>query len=191
MMTLWQTPAIVLMIVTWFTSPPVSLADAAQREALRRSLMPKSTGSYSNENLRPDLNPVPIVADPVVTGEVGAVAATTDPATAASATPPAGAEPVKLAVQDEKAWRAKIAEARATLDRNSGLVEAMQTRVNSLQNDAINRDDPAQQAALRQALQKALSELERLKAQVIADQKAIASIQADARRLGVPPGWVR
>jgi predicted nucleic acid-binding Zn-ribbon protein len=53
------------------------------------------------------------------------------------------------------------------------------------------RDDPAQQAALRQTLAKALAELERLKAQVVTDQKAIADIQTAARKANVPPGWVR
>ena len=68
----------------------------------------------------------------------------------------------------------------------------MQARINSLQTDVINRDDPAQQGADASARwHKALGELERLKAQVRADEKAITDVQDDARSQNVPPGWVR
>ena len=198
MMTLWQTPAVVLTLITWFTSPPTNLAEISQREALRRSLTPKSVASYSNDNMRPDLFPVRL-AEPVATaaaeGSIASAAQAGSPTTTPAATQSgeASAQPVALKgpAMDEKAWRDRMAQARSTLDRDQGMVEAMQSRVNSLQNDVVNRDDPAQQGAMRQTLAKALGELERLKAQVVADQKAISDIQTDARKQNVPPGWVR
>ena len=201
MMTLWQTPAAVLTLLTWLTAPPANLAEVAQREALRRSMTPKSAGAFSNENLKPDMFPVrlaePVVAGTAEAGSIGELAAATsaaatqNPQTAQAA--PGGTQTValKTPAMDEKMWRSRMAEARMTMERNQGLVEAMQSRVNSLQGDVVNRDDPAQQAALRQTLAKALGELERLKAQVVADQKAISDIQAEARKANVPPGWVR
>jgi hypothetical protein len=193
MMTLWQTPAVVLILVTWFTSPPTNLAEISQREALRRSLTPKSVASYSNDNMRPDLFPVRVTeAAAAPTSEVAVTsgAAPTTPTTPVAAAPTSEAT-VQTVALDEKAWRARMTQARSTLDRDQGLVEAMQSRINSLQNDVVNRDDPAQQGAMRQTLAKALGELERLKAQVVSDQKAISDIQAEARRANVPPGWVR
>ena len=71
------------------------------------------------------------------------------------------------------------------------MAEAMQSHINALQNDVVNRDDPAQQALLRQRLATALTELERLKDQIATDRKTILDIQDEARRLGVPAGWVR
>ena len=71
------------------------------------------------------------------------------------------------------------------------MAEAMQSHVNALQNDVVNRDDPAQQALLRQRLATALGELERLKDQIAADRKTILEIQDEARRLGVPAEWIR
>jgi len=71
------------------------------------------------------------------------------------------------------------------------MAEAMQSHINALQNDVVNRDDPAQQALLRQRLATALAELERLKDQIATDRKTILDIQDEARRLGVPAGWVR
>lgn len=194
MMTLWQTPAVVLTLVVWLTSPPANLAEISQREALRRSLTPKSAGSYSNENMRPDLFPIRVTETEAAaaTSEAGAgsgAASTASTPTAAAA--PASEATAPNAGADEKVWRARIAQARSTLERNQGFLEAMQSRVNSLQNDVVNRDDPAQQGAMRQTLAKALGEIERLKAQIVADQKAISDIQAEARKLNVPPGWVR
>ena len=81
--------------------------------------------------------------------------------------------------------------ARAALDRDQTLADAMQSHVNALQNDAASRDDPAQQAELRRRLTAALAELEKLKAQIVADRQAILDIQDEARRLNVPAGWIR
>jgi hypothetical protein len=84
-----------------------------------------------------------------------------------------------------------MSQARQALDRDRMLVEAMQGRINSLTTDFVNRDDPAQRAVVEQNRQKALAELDRLRKQVVADQDAIAEIQKDAHRQGVPAGWIR
>jgi hypothetical protein len=39
--------------------------------------------------------------------------------------------------------------------------------------------------------QKALAELDRVKNDIVQQTKAIADIQSEARRAGVPPGWLR
>ena len=44
---------------------------------------------------------------------------------------------------------------------------------------------------MRQQLMLNLAEVERLKGQIEADKKALADIQVEARRAGIPPGWVR
>jgi len=36
-----------------------------------------------------------------------------------------------------------------------------------------------------------VAELDRLKKQLLADKKAIADLEEEARRAGVPPGWLR
>ena len=67
----------------------------------------------------------------------------------------------------------------------------MQTRINSLNADFVNRDDPAQRAVIERDRQKALAELGRLKQGVLDTKKAIADLEEEARRAGVPPGWMR
>ena len=36
----WQSPLIVVVVLAWLAGPPRSLAEAAQREALRRQATP-------------------------------------------------------------------------------------------------------------------------------------------------------
>ena len=69
--------------------------------------------------------------------------------------------------------------------------EAIQTRVNALSTDFVNRDDPVQRAAIAAERDKSLAEMDRLKKEIAEHTKKIAAIQQDARRAGAPPGWVR
>ena len=181
MTSLFEMPVVVLAVLAWLSSPPGSLAEAARREAIRRQIVPRSTASLNNVGQPPETGaPAAAVTLPPRPDEP-------PPAAAAKVEPPAQLEPPR----DEKWWRGRMAAARSTLERDEFLAASVQTRINSLQADVVNRDDPAQQAMLRQQLGKALNELERLQKQIEADRKAIADIQVEARRAAVPPGWIR
>jgi hypothetical protein len=67
----------------------------------------------------------------------------------------------------------------------------MQTRINALATDFASRDDPAQRSLIAADRQRSLAELDRLKLEIQQHTKAIADTQEEARRAGVPPGWVR
>jgi hypothetical protein len=123
-------------------------------------------------------------------GPVEAEDARTQPASATTAEQ-SGAAPARAGRGDEKQWRDRMAGARQALERDQLLLAAIQSRINSLNTDIVNRDDPAQQAELRQQLQRVQAEQQRLQTQVAADQKAIDAIVLEARRAGVPPGWIR
>jgi len=77
------------------------------------------------------------------------------------------------------------------LDRDSTFADALQTKINSLTTDFVNRDDPAQRSVLERDRQKAIAQLAKLKQGIIDDKKAIADLEEEARRAGVPPGWLR
>ena len=70
-------------------------------------------------------------------------------------------------------------------------VEAIQTRINALSTDFVNRDDPAQRTVIERDRQKAVAELTRLKQAIVDGKKGIANLEEEARRAGVPPGWLR
>jgi hypothetical protein len=77
------------------------------------------------------------------------------------------------------------------VDQSSTYVDAIQTRINALSTDFVNRDDPAQRAVIERDRQKAIAELARLKQAILDGKKAITTLEDDARRAGVPPGWLR
>jgi hypothetical protein len=91
----------------------------------------------------------------------------------------------------EDGWRKRITAARDALSRAQIFAESLQSRINALTTDFVNRDDPAQRNAIAAERQKAVVELDRVKQEIVDHQKAISTIQDDARRAGVPAGWVR
>jgi len=120
-------------------------------------------------------------------------AASPAPSAGAPAPPkPAGPGPAAgEAPKTEADWRKRVAAARDALSRAQIFAEALQTRINVLSADYVNRDDPAQRDVVAAERQKALAELARVKQEILQHQKATTTIQEEARRAGVPAGWVR
>jgi RNA polymerase-binding transcription factor DksA len=81
--------------------------------------------------------------------------------------------------------------AQAQLERSQILMDSLQSRINALTTDYVNRDDPAQRAKIEGDRKAALAELERVRKEVDDAGKAIKALEDDARRAGVPPGWLR
>lgn len=191
MTSLWQIPAAMFALLAWLTSPTASLADAAQREAFRRQVTAKSQAAYSNQTL-PDARPSDIASAVSPAGVVDdALANTAGDAAVVGPTPAAAVAPAVSEVNDEQTWRERTASLMSALASDEVLVESLQSRVSALQNDFFGRDDPAQRAMLGEQLAKTRVELERLKVKVDADRAAIAKLKDDARRQGIPPGWLR
>ena len=84
-----------------------------------------------------------------------------------------------------------MAAERDALSRAELFAEALQSRINALSTDYVNRDDPAQRDVVAAERLKALAELDRVKQEIQQHQKTIAGIQDEARRAGVPAGWAR
>lgn len=171
-----------------------SLADVARQEQERRKAIRTPSKVYTDADLRrlassaapagvgqPASPPVPATGEETRPGE--------QQVSADVAPEKTGAEPA--AEHDEAWWRKRIAEARAKLERSKLLCDAVQSRINALTNDWSARDDPLQRAALFNDRAKALDELKRLKDEVQDQTKAITAIEEEARRAGVPPGWLR
>jgi hypothetical protein len=197
-MSFWQAPVVVVALLTWLSSTPTSFADAAQREALRRQLMPKPTRQLSNLNLpasaivtEASMAAAAAAAFPVASSDD---APTPPPAAAkldqAQAAPAAPAAPAGDS-HDEQWWRNRIASVRQDLDSHQRLAAALQSQINGLTADFTSRDDPAQRAKIAEDRRKAMDDLAGMQKQIDLDQKAVAAVQEDARRAGVPAGWVR
>lgn len=161
-----------------------SLAELAKKEEARRKTVKGSGKVYTNGDLRPDItkNPSPPPTDagaPVPSTQVPSV---TLPGGKAEPAPPA---------KDQAYWSGRMSTARAALERNRIFAEALQSRLNALNTDFVNRDDPAQRAQIELERQRALAELDRVKREVAEQTKTIADIEEEARKAGVPPGWLR
>jgi len=169
-----------------------SLADVAKKEEERRKSVTAPAKVYTNK----DLNPVPAGSPPPPAPAKAGDGAAKDKDKDAdpdakgkgSKAPEAGD---KTAVKDQAYWAARYKALQDALLRDQNYADAMQTRINSLNADFVNRDDPAQRAVIERDRQKALAELGRLKTSVLETRKAIADLEEEARRAGVPPGWMR
>lgn len=158
-----------------------TLGEIALKEQERRKTLKAGGKILTNQDL-----PRPAASPPA--------AATPAPSTqgAADEKPAAklGAKPAE-APKDEVWWRQRLSQAREELRRHEMFAEALQTRVNALTNDFANRDDPYQRVRVAEDRAKALLEMDRVKADIALNRKGIADIEEEARRAGVPPGWLR
>ena len=192
---------ILLFVSIWATGAfAQSLGDVARREAERRKTVKAPGKVYSNDVLKEEPPPSASPAAPRTPAAAGAPAAPTAPPAAGSGTkpgagaPPAGAPPAGSAPQaanDEQGWRARVQASREALSRAQLFADALQSRINGLSADFTARDDPAQRSAVAADRQKSLDELERVKKEIQTHTKALADIQEEGRRAGVPAGWLR
>ena len=163
------------------------LADVAKDEEARRKSVRKPARVYTNNSLRSDIS-VGVAAAPT------APASTDQPANASpsntSPTAP-GANAPAAAAKDQAYWSGRMQAARTAMDRTQIFADSLQSRINALTTEFVNRDDPAQRAKLEGDRKAALAELERVKQELEDQRKAIAAIEDEARRANVPSGWLR
>jgi hypothetical protein len=163
-----------------------SLADVARAEAERRKSIAQPSRVYTNRDLKPVRVPAAAVRDePAAPRPRAAEDRARQPGAAeASARDPQHG-------RDESWWSQRMADARERAQRSRLFAEALQSRINALTTDFAARDDPAARATVRTQLDTALAELERVRGEVAAQEQAIADLEEEARRAGVPPGWIR
>jgi hypothetical protein len=167
-----------------------SLGEVARKEAERRRALPPSGKVYTNKDLPPSAQkPAP---------SSGAGTETTiplDPVAAATGDKPADAKAEADAKPGEEKnqawWAGRISAAREAVRRNEMFAEALQTRINSLNRDFTSRDNPAQRSEIGRDRAEALSELARVKQDVVKGKQAITDIEEEARKASVPAGWLR
>lgn len=155
-----------------------SLGDVARQEEARRKALTSAGKVYTNDSLR---------AEPPVTAPAPATATPAATAPNASEKREGSQEPKK----DEPYWKQRIVAERTALSRAQLFAESLQSRINALTNDFSARDDPFQRNQIGQDRQKSLAELDRVRKEIADHTKAITDIQEEARKAGVPAGWVR
>ena len=167
------------------TSPSKPLADVAKTEEARRKGVRKPAKVYTNGDLRdasPGVAPPPAAA-PSTPG--------TTPATGDNKSPDAPAKPAAPAGSGREYWAGRMKAAQDQVARTQIFADSLQSRINALKTDFVNRDDPAQRAQIERDLNAALAELDKVRKELADQTKAITAIEDEARRAGAPPGWLR
>jgi hypothetical protein len=167
-------------------SSTTSLAEVARQEEARRKSTRKATKVFTNANLAaPDTPSAPPSTVSTTSGNV-------TPSNTSPTFPGGQAPPVNKAdMKDQAYWQGRISQARTTLTRTQMFADSLQTKINSLRTDFVNRDNRVEREKIQQDLNTSLAELERLKKEIDAQQKAITAIEDEARRANVPSGWLR
>lgn len=155
-----------------------SLGEIALKEQERRKALKASGKVLSNADLPKNATP----ATPKTLPEGAA-------AKPEAAQPPAAKPPQEE--RDEAWWRQRMSQLREELRRNELFAEALQTRINSLTNDFTSRDDPYQRARIAEDRQRAMAEMDRVRGDIDLQKKKMLEVEDEARRAGVPPGWLR
>jgi hypothetical protein len=163
-----------------------SLADVAKKEEERRRHA-KTGKVYTNG----DLAPAPHPSSSSGTTAAAPPDAAPSPSRDATEKKDAGKDDKKSDESGQPYWSKRMGALRETAQRDQVYADALQTRINSLTTDFVNRDDPAQRAQIGAQREAAVNELARLKKQIEDDKKAISDAEDEARKSGVPAGWLR
>jgi hypothetical protein len=162
-----------------------SLGDVAKKEQARRKDVKTPGKVYTNDSLRPDPGSSPTVSPTPAPPEVQLPPSP-------SGTPQKDEKSADdNSKKDEAYWKDRMTQARSALERAQTFADALQSRINALTADFSARADPAQRAVIGTDRQKAVAELDRVQKEIKDNTKAVADIQEDARKAGVPAGWVR
>jgi hypothetical protein len=166
-----------------------SLGSVAKEAEAKRKTTKSSGKVYTNDSIKSDPRDVPTQAP----------ASASAPATAAAPPSPSGetadekakqAESDKV-VKDEAYWRERIKTERDALSRAETFGAALQSQINGLYAEFTACQAPPQCNEISARRQKSIAELDRVKKEIEQRTKGITGIQEEARRAGVPAGWVR
>jgi hypothetical protein len=161
---------------------PPSLAEIARLEEARRRTLRGKSKVYSDKDLKratPDQ------------GTAGSPPPPPSPTPVPDAPAPAGVPSDSSGKGTEESWKNRMKQAREDLRRNEVFSEALQTRVAALTNEFVASSDPLFRTKIGEDRQKAMAELDRVKNEIENGKKAIMDIEDEARKAGVPPGWIR
>ena len=201
--------AAILCVLVTATGLSAQLGKVAKKEAERRKTVTPGK-VYTNDTLLPAPEPssVPASAGSSSTAAPSSSAPEAEKSTAdaSSANKPAADKPADAKdnaasskvsddpgerKKEEAKWRERIKTERDALERAKSYADALQVKINSLNTDFVNRDDPVQRASIAAQRDTSLAELDRLKKEIADRTKAIGAIQEEGRKAGVPAGWLR
>jgi hypothetical protein len=154
-----------------------SLADVARKEEARRQKLAAPAKVYTDADVQKFAQATPAAQ----------TAATTVTALDANGKPLGQQAAAQGLPADEAGWRARLQSARDGIDRNRLLLSALeqQSRAAARRAGVPEGEEAPDDRSGRAA------EIKRLKAEMDTFRATLANAEEDARKAGVPPGWVR
>lgn len=179
-----------LVLLAGSSAPGQTLADVARAEEARRKSVKDAGKVYTNEDLKRESGAPADAQKPVSSPGAAAAAPAGQPA-AEQAPQASSAQKEEEPRKDQAYWSGRMKQARDQLERSKLLLAALESRTNALNADFVNRDDPAQRAEIERDRQRNVAETDRVRKEIEQQTKAIAAIEEEARKAGVPAGWLR
>jgi hypothetical protein len=166
-----------------------SLAEVsrATEEARKAAAGKPPAKVYTNKDL-PPADPKPPAPAPDAQSATPAPAATARPADTPS-TPPAGA--LSQGAKDETYWRDRMRPLRERLDSARALADATKRQADALMRSADRCFQIGIVCADYTESVRLLDQHKALVADVASAERDVFALQEEARRAGVPPGWLR
>lgn len=166
------------------TARAQSLADIAKAEQARRANITLPAKVYTDKDL---------VSERDLAGP-----AQPAPAAAVTPTPIEILTSIKPAPKDEGYWKDRMRVLQAQLDADQTFEREAAERERRLSEQAqrgaaharFTPSEREQLSGMTRAWQDAFAEVGRLRAAILNDKRAIVSLQEEARRAGVLPGWL-
>lgn len=160
-----------LMVVFWLVAQswqalPPGLAQEAMRESLRRGALPPAVIRLTDADFPP--------------GTPAAASARPVPASG-DATPQ----------KDETWWGARVQQLTEAIARTDTALESISVELAGLERDIAARDDPAQRSQLVTRRAALLDERQKRQRERRAQDASLEALLEEARKAGVPPGWLR
>lgn len=153
-----------LVTQSWQALPP-GLAQEATRESLRRAALPPATIRLTDADFPPGAQATPSRGEP-----------------AAEASSPQ---------KDEAWWRARMKQLTEVMARTDATLESLSIELAGLERDIAARDDPAQRSQLVRRRAALVDERQERQRERRAQDASLEALLEEARKAGVPPGWLR
>lgn len=185
------TGAVLMSTLAATGAPAQSLVEMARRETVRRAAIAPEDRSrvYTNDDLRDSGGLTIGVLPSAAATEADSGSGRAGHGVGAGRDDGAGPEAGDIPGEEE--WRARMTTAQAARTRAELTASALQNRADGLWAQFTAMDDPARRRVVERQRSEALAELERTQAEAERLQQQIRDMQEEARRAGVPPGWLR
>jgi len=188
-------PLLVLLLGGPVLAQAQSLGEVAKREQEKQEKKKKKSGKppatvkvYTDEDLKKareaESGAVTVLPE---NGNFQAAASSDDNEVASGEGAPAGRK------RNEAYWKGRATQLRETAEEADNKVKELEARIAALRNDMspTNVQDPNRLQSRDRELREAMDSLDATRSAAETARKALADLEEEARRAGVPPGWVR